>query len=183
MGIMEIIDTPIAGVKIIETEPRTDERGSFGRWFCAQELAPALGKRSIVQINHSKTVNVGTIRGMHYQKPPHAEMKFVRCMKGKVWDIAIDIRTGSPTFLQWVAAELSPESGRMLCIPEGCAHGFQVLEANSELLYLHTAFYEPNSEGGIHHADPQISIPWPLPVTHISKRDAEYPFLTAFGGI
>lgn len=181
---MKIIETPIAGVHVIETAPIADNRGSFARWFCAGELSSLLGSRTIVQINHSKTVKIGSIRGMHFQKPPHGEMKLVRCLRGRVWDVALDLRAGSPTFLQWHAAELSAENGLMMVIPEGCAHGFQVLEANSELLYLHTAFYEPSSEGGVNYADPLAAIKWPLPPAEMSSRDAHYPLLNAmFKGI
>jgi dTDP-4-dehydrorhamnose 3,5-epimerase len=181
---MIINDTPLAGVHIIETESRDDARGSFARWFCEKELGPALGKRKIVQINHSRTTKVGAIRGLHYQKAPHAEMKFIRCIKGKVWDVALDLRAGSKTFLQWFAVELTPENGKLFCLPEGCAHGFQVLEEDSELLYLHTAFYEPASEGAVNYADPKISIPWPLAVTDVSERDKTHAMLpTDFRGL
>lgn len=180
---MKIIDTPIAGVKIVESEPRADHRGSFARWYCEKELAPVLDDRRIVQINHSKTLKTGSIRGMHFQKAPHAEMKFIRCLRGRVWDVALDLRAGSPTLLQYHAVELTPASNRMFVIPEGCAHGFQVLEDDCELLYLHTAFYEPSSEGGVHYADPRANIAWPLPAGDLSERDKTYPPLdSGFGG-
>ena len=181
---MKIIDTKIEGVKIIETSPIADARGSFARWYCEKELAPALNGRHIVQVNHSKTFNVGSIRGMHYQKSPHAEAKFVRCIRGRVFDVALDLRMGSPTFLQWEAVELTPENGRMLAVPERCAHGFQVLEEGSELLYLHTEFYEPSSEGGVHYAESLVGIAWPLPPADISPRDAGHaPIAHDFRGI
>jgi dTDP-4-dehydrorhamnose 3,5-epimerase len=181
---MKIIGTPIDGVEIIETTPLSDQRGSFARWFCAKELAPVLNGRSIVQINHSRTAKKGSIRGMHYQKPPHGEMKFVRCIRGKVWDVALDLREGSPSFLQWQAVELTPENGLLLAIPERCAHGFQVIEPDSELLYLHTAYYEPSAEGGVHFADPLTMIQWPLPPADVSERDSSHPPLThSFRGI
>jgi dTDP-4-dehydrorhamnose 3,5-epimerase len=121
---------------------------------------------------------------MHLQRPPHAEMKFVRCVKGRVWDVAVDLRAGSPTFLKWHAEELSPENGLMMIIPEGCAHGFQVLEADCELLYLHTAIYTPGSEGGFSYHDSAFNIHWPLPVTDLSKRDASHqPIAPHFTGI
>jgi dTDP-4-dehydrorhamnose 3,5-epimerase len=112
---------------------------------------------------------------MHFQNPPHAEMKLVRCLKGRVWDVAVDLRSGSPTFLRWHAEELAPEGARMLVIPEGCAHGFQALEPESELLYLHTAFYAPEAEGGVSYADPRLAITWPLPVSDLSPRDRSQP--------
>ena len=137
-----------------------------------------MGQRRIVQINHSRTRLPGALRGLHYQRPPHAEMKFVRCIRGRVWDVALDLRTGSPTFLQWHAEELNPDRSRMLVVPEGCAHGFQVLEPDSEMLYLHTAFYEPAFEGGLAYNDPRLAITWPLPVTELSGADSRRPFLT-----
>ena len=137
-----------------------------------------LDGRSIVQINHSKTTKKGSIRGLHFQKPPHGEMKLILCIKGRVWDVALDLRAGSRTFLQWHTEELSAENGRMLIIPEYCAHGFQVLEPESELLYLHTEFYEPSSEGGIRHDDPLVAVQWPLPVADLSERDTAHPLLT-----
>lgn len=172
---MNILDTPIAGVKIVGTTPVTDQRGYFARWFCERELAPILGVRKIVQINYSKTLEIGSIRGMHFQKSPHAEMKFIRCLRGRVFDVALDLRKDSPTFLKWHAQELTPDSGHMFIIPEGCAHGFQVMEPDSELLYLHTDFYEPSSEGGVYYADNLINISWPLPPANISERDGKYP--------
>jgi dTDP-4-dehydrorhamnose 3,5-epimerase len=121
---------------------------------------------------------------MHFQYPPHAEMKLVRCLKGRVWDVAVDLRYRSPTFLQWHAEELTPNSGRMMVIPEGFAHGFQVLEPDSELLYLHTAPYTPSAEGGLRHNDPKLGIHWPLHVTDLSERDAAHPLIgEAFQGV
>ena len=181
---MKVINTDREGVYIVEAAPISDNRGAFARWFCAKELEGVLDGRAILQINHSKTLKKGAIRGLHYQKSPHAEVKFVRCLRGRVWDLALDLRAGSKTFFKYHAVELTPDNNRMLVIPEGCAHGFQALEAESELLYLHTAYYEPKSEGGVHYADPMASIVWPLPPTEISARDAQHPFLTnAFKGI
>ncbi|RNC68883.1 MAG: dTDP-4-dehydrorhamnose 3,5-epimerase [Desulfuromonadales bacterium] len=174
---MKIIPTRILGVSLVETAPYRDERGQFCRAFCHQELAPIIGNRQIEQINLSRTASVGAIRGMHFQRAPHAEMKLIRCLKGKVWDVALDMRKDSDTFLQWHAIELSAENSKMLVIPEGCAHGFQVLEPESELLYLHTASYSPESEVGVRFDDPLISINWPLPVSDISNRDKSHPFL------
>lgn len=137
-----------------------------------------MGGRHIKQINHSRTRTVGAVRGLHFQYPPHAEMKLVRCIKGRVWDVAVDLRAGSATFLRWHAEELAPENARMLVIPEGCAHGFQVLERDSELLYLHTARYVPQVEGGLSCQDPRLGIAWPLPVTDLSRRDSNHAPLT-----
>lgn len=176
--------TPIADVHVVETLPSRDQRGSFARQFCERELREILGDRHVVQINHSRTAEAGTVRGLHYQHPPYAEMKMVRCLKGRVWDVAVDLRANSPTFLQWHAEELAPGSSRMLVIPEGCAHGFQTLETHTELLYLHTAFYKPEAEGGVRFDDPQLDIRWPLQVCGLSERDRRHPQITsAFTGI
>jgi dTDP-4-dehydrorhamnose 3,5-epimerase len=176
--------TSLAGVAVVETTPRYDHRGAFARLYCDDELSTIIGHRRIVQINHSRTHIVGAVRGMHYQHSPHAEMKLVRCLKGRVWDVAVDLRAGSPTFLQWHAQELSAENVLMLAIPEGCAHGFQAMEADSELLYLHTAFYTPTAEGGLRSTDPRLNISWPLPVSDLSDRDRAHPLLTAdFSGV
>jgi dTDP-4-dehydrorhamnose 3,5-epimerase len=170
--------TTIRGVVLIEEAGHADFRGAFSRLFSRDTLARIVGPRQIVQINHSRTENIGTIRGLHYQCSPDAEMKFVCCLKGRVWDVAIDLRAGSPTFRQWHGEELSSENRRMMVVPEGCAHGFQVLDAGSELLYLHTAFYVPSSEGGVRPTDPALSISWPLPVRDLSERDRNHPILT-----
>jgi dTDP-4-dehydrorhamnose 3,5-epimerase len=181
---MNISSTSISGVVVVETTHHADHRGSFARLYCERELAPVIGNRRIVQINHSCTGAVGAVRGMHFQRPPHAEMKLVRCLKGRVWDVAIDLRADSPTFLKWHAEELTPENTRLLVIPEGCAHGFQVLEPDSELLYLHTDSYTPEAEGGIRHDDPRIAISWPLAVTDLSQRDTAHPLIgPVFHGI
>lgn len=121
---------------------------------------------------------------MHFQHPPYAEVKFVRCLRGRVWDVAVDLRAGSPTFLRWHAEELSPENAHMLVIPEGCAHGFQTLEADTELLYLHTTAYTPGAEGGVRYDDPAIGIRWPLPAANISSRDTGHAWIaTDFTGL
>ena len=174
-----MLETAIAGVMVAQTSRMSDYRGAFSRLFCEQELQPVLADRHIVQINHSCTARVGALRGMHFQYAPNAEMKMVRCLKGRVWDVAVDLRKNSPTFLDWHAVELSAENAEMMMIPEGCAHGFQVLEANSELLYLHTAAYVPTSEGGVRYDDPRLAIEWPLAITEISERDKAHPLLNA----
>lgn len=181
---MNIVPASIKGVSIVETAPFRDQRGLFYRAFCDQEMSQLLQKRVIHQVNISRTEVVGMVRGLHFQCPPYAEMKMVRCLKGRVWDVALDLRQNSPTFLKWFGTELSAQNTNMLIIPEGCAHGFQVLESGSELLYLHTASYEPKSEGGVRFDDPAINIRWPLAVTEISPRDAAYPFLAKeFSGV
>ncbi|MEE6179611.1 dTDP-4-dehydrorhamnose 3,5-epimerase family protein [Mycobacterium sp. 050134] len=181
---MKILDAPVADLKIVQSVPHRDDRGAFVRLFCAHELESLLGHRQIVQINQSRTSSVGAVRGMHFQFPPHAEMKMVRCLRGRVWDVAVDLRPTSPTFLRWHAQELAQDGGQMMVIPEGFAHGFQVLEPESELLYLHTAFYHPPSEGGLRYDDPRLAIDWPLPPRDLSPRDLSHPLLdTDFSGI
>lgn len=181
---MKVGLTPLAGVWLVDTEPLCDHRGAFARWFCQAELSGLLGHRQILQVNHSRTVQPGAVRGLHFQHPPHAEMKLVRCVRGRVWDVVVDLRADSATFLQWHAEELTESNMRMLVIPEGCAHGFQVLSADSELLYLHTAMYHKPAEGGLRYDDPRLQITWPLAVTDMSARDQQHPLLTAdFAGM
>lgn len=181
---MKTLDTPIAGLKVVRSVPHLDARGAFVRLFCAEELRPLLGHRQIAQINQSITHHVGAVRGMHFQHPPHSETKFVRCLRGRVWDVAVDLRAGSRTFLRWHAQELVQGDAQMLVIPEGFAHGFQALEPDSELLYLHTAPYEQSSEGGVRHDDPQLAIDWPLPPQDLSPRDLSHPLIAAdFAGL
>jgi dTDP-4-dehydrorhamnose 3,5-epimerase len=181
---MIIHPTPIADLLVVESKAFKDERGAFARLFCEQELSPVIGGRKIVQINHSCTTAVGAVRGMHFQHAPHAEMKLVRCLKGKVWDVAVDLRPQSPSYKRWYAHELSAQNAHMMVIPEGFAHGFQVLEAGSELLYLHTAIYKPEAEGGVRYNDPELGINWPLPVSDISARDSSHAYMdTSFRGI
>lgn len=181
---MKIVCTKIEGVFVIENDPFIDSRGAFTRLFCEKEVSSILGNRHIVQINHSITRAIGAIRGLHYQVPPFAEMKMVHCLKGKVWDVALDLRHGSPTFLQWHSEELTPENAKIMVIPEGFAHGFQVMNENSELLYLHTAFYEKSAEEAIRYDDPNLSIHWPLAFTDISERDKNHPIINKlFTGI
>jgi dTDP-4-dehydrorhamnose 3,5-epimerase len=181
---MKIHPTPIPNLVVAESKAFKDERGAFARLFCEQELSSVIGQRKIVQINHSCTEAVGAVRGLHFQHAPNAEMKLVRCLKGKVWDVAVDLRPHSPSYKRWYAQELSPQNAHMMVIPEGFAHGFQVLEAGSELLYLHTAFYKPESEGGVRYDDPALGITWPLPFTDISARDSSRAYIdTSFRGI
>lgn len=174
---MKVLSIPIAGLNVVETAPFVDDRGAFARFYCEKELASLIDLRRIVQINHSRTATVGAVRGLHFQCPPHAEMKLVRCLKGRVWDVAVDLRKGSETYLHWHAEELTPANGKMMVIPEGFAHGFQVLEPDSELLYLHTSLYTPEAEGALRYNDPSIGISWPLPVTDISARDLKHPLI------
>lgn len=176
-GGVKLQPTALHGVYVAETSAFTDARGAFARLFCNTDLAVAVGKRKIEQINHSRTAAVGAVRGLHFQHAPHAEMKMVRCLRGRVFDVAVDLRRNSPTFLQWHSQELSVANALMLVIPEGCAHGFQVLEPDSELLYLHTAAYMPSAEAAVRFDDPMVNVRWPLPVTDLSARDSAHPLL------
>jgi dTDP-4-dehydrorhamnose 3,5-epimerase len=181
---MDIRESAIAGVAAVSSNRHTDARGSFARWFCQQELARVLGERQIVQINHSVTAAAGAVRGMHFQHPPAAEMKLVRCLRGAVFDVAVDLRAGSPTLLAWHGETLRAGDDTLLVIPEGCAHGFQALEPDTELLYLHTAPYEPAREGALRFDDPSLGIEWPLAVTEVSERDRSHALIGAdFTGI
>ncbi|HOO49719.1 MAG: dTDP-4-dehydrorhamnose 3,5-epimerase family protein [Rhodospirillales bacterium] len=174
---MDIQTTDIEGVYYFKKNLVGDQRGHFTRLFCENELGDVLQGRQIKQINHSYTKDVGSVRGIHFQKPPHAEMKFISCLKGRVLDIAVDIRAGSATFLNYCALELSAENQKTIIIPEGFAHGFQVLEEGSELLYFHTEFYNPDFEGGLRYDDPALSIDWPLVARNISERDQRHPLI------
>ena len=174
--------TPLAisGVTAVQRKRIGDERGSLSRIFCADELAGAGWMCPVAQINHTHTVRAGTVRGMHFQRPPHAEAKLVTCIRGQVWDVAVDLRVGSPTFLQWCAQELSADNLTALLIPPGCAHGFQALTDDVELLYLHSAAYAPRAEGGLRPTDARLDIDWPLPITEMSARDNGHPLLDGF---
>lgn len=180
----DILDTPLQGLKVIQRKPVGDSRGYLERMFCSTELQPLIQGNGIMQINHTMTAKRGTVRGMHFQHPPHAEIKFVSCLRGKVFDVAVDLRQGSLTFLHWHAEILSAENHKTLMITEGFAHGFQALTEDCELLYLHTAPFHPEAEGAFNVADPALAITWPLPVFELSERDRAHPFIdTHFSGI
>lgn len=176
--------TPIRGLHVIERSAVEDSRGFFTRIFCTRELEELLDGRRIAQINHSHTARAGSIRGMHFQYPPHAEMKLVSCLRGEILDVAVDLREGSPTRLQWHGEILSADNRRSFVIPEGFAHGFQTLSDSCELLYLHTAPYTAEVESGINPLDPDLAIRWPLPITDISARDSQrLQSIASFPGI
>lgn len=175
---MRINKLSLEDVFVIEPELVTDNRGIFARVFCQHELKNILHGKNIVQINHSLTKQKGALRGMHFQRPPKAEIKMVKCLRGSVFDVMIDLRSDSSTFLTWHGEKLSAENMKMMYIPEGFAHGFQTLEQNSELLYLHTEKYDPEFEGGIRYNDPSLNISWPIEVTNISERDQDHPLLS-----
>ncbi len=179
MNRLIVTDTPIAGVKRVQRQSLGDERGFLSRLFCAQELAAAGWHKPVAQINHTLTQQRGTVRGLHYQQAPHAEMKLVTCLRGEVWDVAVDLRKNSPTFLQWHAQRLSAGNLCALIIPEGCAHGFQSLSDDAELLYCHSVPFAPEADAGLHPLDSRLAISWPLPVAMLSERDAHHPSVDA----
>ena len=168
----EIYETPISGLDLLERYPIQDDRGFFERVFCQSSLQATLRGKAIRQVNRTLSLERGTVRGMHFQYPPHAEVKLVSCVRGEVFDVAVDLRDGSPTFLQWHGEVLSESNHRTMVIPEGCAHGFQTLTANCEMLYFHTAEYRAESEGAINAMDPKLGIVWPCRVSTRSERDA-----------
>jgi dTDP-4-dehydrorhamnose 3,5-epimerase len=181
---MKFIATPLPGSYIIELEPFSDTRGWFARTYCKNEFEQIGHHKEWVQLNHSFTAHKGSLRGMHYQLPPFTEIKMVRCIAGSVYDVIIDMRKDSPAFLKWFGAELSAANRNMIYIPEGFAHGFQTLTDNCELIYHHTSFYTPGSEGAIRFDDKRVNIQWPAPVTDISDRDRQHPYLDdSFTGI
>ena len=170
--------TPLKGSYLIEPEPFRDERGWFARFYCKDEFSKAIGHTGEwLQLNHSFTKNKGALRGLHFQRAPFREIKLVRCIAGAVYDVLVDLRPGSETFLEYFGAELSAANRKMMYIPEGFAHGFQCLTDDCELIYHHTELYTPGAEGGIRYDDWAIGISWPLPVTDISARDVGHPYL------
>lgn len=180
----DIPSTPLPGLHVVQRKPLGDARGYLERMFCAEELEPLLAGKRIVQINHTLTATCGTVRGLHFQHPPHAETKFVSCLRGEVFDVAVDLRRDSPTFLRWHGEILSADNHRTLMIPEGCAHGFQTLTDDCEMLYFHTAAYRAEAEGGLNALDPRLAIHWPLAVTGRSPRDSSHAMIdTTFPGI
>jgi dTDP-4-dehydrorhamnose 3,5-epimerase len=184
VGAVKLLATPLSGLQIVETEPVSDARGSFERLFCRQEWSPLRAGLDFVQINLSTTAMRGTVRGLHYQRPPTTEAKLIRCTRGAVFDVAVDVREGSPTFLHWHAITLRADEPREVFIPEGFAHGFQSLTEDAQLLYFHTAAWAREHEGGLRHDDPRLGIDWPLPVAQLSERDRVHPLIDdSFTGI
>jgi len=177
-------ETILKGSYEITLTPHGDNRGWFARTYCKKEFEQIGHQKEWVQINHSFSAQKGTVRGMHFQHPPFAEIKMLRCIAGSVYDVIIDLRKGSPTFLTWYGTELSAANKKMLYIPAGFAHGFQTLTADAELIYHHTEFYTPAAEAGIIYNDPSIKITWPLPVSELSARDTSHPlFDSTFKGL
>jgi dTDP-4-dehydrorhamnose 3,5-epimerase len=170
----KFMETDIKGVYVIVPKPFKDHRGMFARIFCKNEFKEIGHEKEIVNINHSATELKGSIRGMHFQYPPKAEIKIVKCIKGSIFDVAIDLRRESETFLSYHGEILSADNMKMLYVPEGFAHGFQSLEDNIEMIYYTTEFYSPEFEGGVRYNDPSIKIEWPLEVTDISDKDRKH---------
>lgn len=174
---MDFIETPIPDLFLVQSIPIADGRGMFARTFCKKEFAKINFNQEFVQFNHSFNLKKGTIRGMHFQNPPFTETKLIRCIQGKVFDVAIDIRKNSSTFLQHFAVELSAENMLSILIPKGFAHGFQTLEDNSTLIYHHTDYYTQQADAGVRYDDPATKINWQLPAVNVSDKDKNYPLI------
>ncbi|MBW1989212.1 MAG: dTDP-4-dehydrorhamnose 3,5-epimerase [Deltaproteobacteria bacterium] len=175
---MIFTETPLSGLWVVEPERLCDERGFFARTFCAREFAEQGLATRFVQCSVSWNAKKGTLRGMHFQKPPHEEAKLVRCTWGAIFDVAVDIRKDSATYGAWFGTELSAENRRALYVPRGFSHGFQVLSDGAEVFYQISEFFAPGFGAGHHHADPVVGIQWPLPVTVISEKDQNLPLLS-----
>jgi dTDP-4-dehydrorhamnose 3,5-epimerase len=171
--------TSLAGVWLLERLAISDDRGIFERLFCADELRAWGHPGVIAQANRSMTRRCGAVRGMHFQYPPHGEWKLVTCLHGRVHDVIVDLRHGSPTLLSHFAITLSGDANRSILVPPGCAHGFQTLTPDCEMLYFHSHPFTPNADGGVLAEDQRLAIPWPLPFTERSARDAQHPPLPA----
>ncbi|MES2730981.1 MAG: dTDP-4-dehydrorhamnose 3,5-epimerase [Bacteroidota bacterium] len=181
---MKFIPTTLKDAFLVDLNPFQDQRGLFARTFDKELFKSINHTKEFVQFNHSVNYFKGTLRGLHYQVIPSAEIKLVRCIQGSVYDVIVDVRENSPTFLQHIGVELSESNLRMIYIPEGFAHGFQTLEDNTQMLYHHSNYYNPASERGIRHNDSMLNIHWPLEPTVMSDKDQQYDLLTAdFRGI
>lgn len=172
---MTFRETALAGVWIVELEPVTDARGFFARTWCRREFEARGLNPALAQCSISANRRRGTVRGMHFQQAPHAEAKLVRCTRGAIHDVALDVRRGSPTFGRWVAVELTANNHRMLYVPEGVAHGFQTLADDTEVLYQISEFHHPESERGVRWDDAGVGIAWPVTDVTVSARDAGLP--------
>jgi dTDP-4-dehydrorhamnose 3,5-epimerase len=178
---MRFHETELPGVWVVEPEVHRDERGSFARTWCREEFRSKGLVPDYVQANSAVNLVEGTVRGLHYQVDPHAEAKLVRCIRGAIYDVAVDLRPDSPTWGRWAGVELSAENGRMVYVPPGCAHGYQTLSDDTEAFYLVSAFYAPDAERGIRHDDPAVGVRWPLPVSAVSQKDRAWPMLRPHG--
>lgn len=173
----DVINTSIEGLKVLQRKPIKDDRGFLSRLYCNDDFKLMGVTKPISQINQTFTKRVGTVRGMHFQKGPFAETKLVSCFKGEVFDVAVDLREGSSTFLKWHAEILTAENQRSLLIPEGFAHGFQTLTNDCELIYLHTAPYSKDHESALNPVDNKVCVTWPLEITELSDRDRSHPMI------
>ena len=176
---MIFLETPLQGAYVIELEKLEDERGFFARSWCVREFATKGLDPHLVQCNVSFNKRKGTLRGLHYQIPPHAEVKLVRCTKGSLFDVIVDLRKDSPTFLKWVGVELTASNHRMLYIPKLFAHGFQTLEDDTEIFYQMSEFYEPAASKGLRWNDPRLGINWPDDCGAMSQKDQAYSDIEA----
>ena len=184
MSWLGVKPTDLEGLLIVERTRREDQRGFFSRFFCAQELHAVAGDFPICQVNHTLTRRKGSARGLHFQNPPYTDGKFVSCLRGEIFDVAVDLRRNSPTFLQWHAQILSAANFTSVLIPPGFAHGFQSLSADCELLYLHSRPYHAQSEAALNLRDPTLAIAWPLAFEDVSERDLRHEFIDAtYNGI
>ncbi|AKS23129.1 MAG: dTDP-4-dehydrorhamnose 3,5-epimerase [Leptospirillum sp. Group II 'C75'] len=174
---MILTPTPLTGAFLIDLEKRGDDRGFFARFFCGKEFQGAGLESRFVQINNSLTAKKGTLRGMHYQLPPDPEVKVVRCIRGALFDVIVDLRPDSPTFRQWFGAELTAGNRTMMYVPRGFAHGLVTLEDDTEALYLVSAFYSPAQERGVRYNDPSLGIRWPVEILETSEKDRNWPDL------
>lgn len=183
-GRFMITSLPLEGLKRVERLPIGDERGRFTRLFCGNDLAAAGWIWPVVQANHSMTSQVGAVRGMHAQRAPFCEAKLVSCLKGRIFDVAVDLRPSSATYLSWYGEELSSDNNRALLIPPGFAHGFQALSDDAEIMYFVSQPYQPDAEIGLSPLDPRLAITWPLEITLLSERDAGHSLIDeAFVGL
>ena len=174
---MRFTETDIAGAWVIDPDPHEDERGRFMRAWCAREFSEHGLDFLPVQANFGFSVHKGTVRGMHFQEAPALEAKLVRCTRGSIFDVVLDVRPGSSTYGKWYGVELSAENGRMLYLPEHCAHGYQTLEEGTEIYYMASEVYTPGSARGMRFNDPAFSIRWPLPATMVSEQDRNWPLV------
>lgn len=177
MNQIEVASLSLQGLMRVTRMENKDDRGSFSRLFCSDKLSIIGWTKPIVQINITHTQKKGTVRGLHFQRPPFAEMKLISCLKGAIWDVVVDIRQDSETYLQWHCEILNAENQQSLLVPEGFAHGFQALTDNVEMHYCHSEPYNVDFEAGLNAMDPELSIKWPLEITQISTKDSNHPFI------
>jgi len=176
---MRFTPMSLSGAYLVQLEPRIDARGTLARAFCAREFAAQGLTASFMQANISTNLKAGTVRGLHFQNAPHREAKLVQCVKGSIYDVVVDIREESVTYLRWTGVELSDSNGVMIYVPEGFAHGYQTLSDGANVLYLVSEFYTPEVEGGLRYNDPKLGIKWPLAVSDISEKDGRWPLFPA----